>query len=209
MINILELVFKQKKGIKADLFTTSKVIAECTNVKHHAVQQMIIKYEKELSTMGKLAFEMRPNESNQNEKIYKLNEQQATLLITFMKNTPVVVEFKKELVKQFYKMREELNNYKVQYAKSIPVQKDLHQAIKESPRYKDSEKLNFMYPTFNKLIYKMATGRKLNKENNKNSLSPNELAKYKSYELIVIGLLETGADYDQVKNTLEHTTKAM
>ena len=121
MIKILELVFKQKEGIKADLFTTSKVIAECTNVKHHAVQQMIIKYEKELSTMGKLAFEMRPNESNQNEKIYKLNEQQATLLITFMKNTPVVVEFKKELVKQFYKMREELNNYKVQYAKSIPV----------------------------------------------------------------------------------------
>ena len=39
------------------------------------------------------------------EIIYHLNEQQATLLMTYLKNTEVVRAFKKELVRQFYAMR--------------------------------------------------------------------------------------------------------
>lgn len=39
------------------------------------------------------------------EKIYHLNEEQATLLLTYLKNTPQVRAFKKELFRQFYAMR--------------------------------------------------------------------------------------------------------
>lgn len=39
------------------------------------------------------------------EKIYFLNEEQATFIITLLRNSKVVVKFKKELVRQFYSMR--------------------------------------------------------------------------------------------------------
>ena len=44
----------------------------------------------------------------QNREIAFLNEQQTTLLITFMTNTPKVVKFKIALVKAFYEMRQAL-----------------------------------------------------------------------------------------------------
>lgn len=40
------------------------------------------------------------------ETIYHLNEQQATLLMTYLRNNEVVRAFKKELVRQFYAMRD-------------------------------------------------------------------------------------------------------
>lgn len=42
-----------------DVFTNSKVIADGTNVKHHAVQQIISKYESDFAEFGQVAFEMR------------------------------------------------------------------------------------------------------------------------------------------------------
>lgn len=91
-----------------EVFTNSKVIAEGTGNQHHAVQQMISKYESDITEFGALAFEMRPvrySRGTNNEKVYLLNEEQATFVITLLRNSKVVVRFKKELVKQFYAMR--------------------------------------------------------------------------------------------------------
>lgn len=91
-----------------DVFTNSKVIAEGTNVKHHAVQQIISKYESDFLEFGQVAFEMRPvrySKGTNEEKIYLLNEEQATLLMTYMRNSEITRKFKKELVRQFYAMR--------------------------------------------------------------------------------------------------------
>ena len=91
-----------------DVFTNSKVIAEGTNVKHHAVQQIISKYESDFLEFGQVAFEMRPvrySKGTNEEKIYLLNEEQATLLMTYMRNSEITRKFKKELVRQFYSMR--------------------------------------------------------------------------------------------------------
>lgn len=95
---------------KDEVFTNSKVIAEGTNVKHHAVQQIISKYESDFAEFGAVAFEMRPlNHENYKdstqEKVYILNEEQATLLMTYMRNSEITRKFKKELVRQFYAMR--------------------------------------------------------------------------------------------------------
>ncbi len=97
-----ELVFLRGN----DAFTDSLVIASGTANKHESVQRRIRDYEKEIGTLGKLGFEIRPMPSGQEQKIYKLNEQQATFLITLLKNTPIVVQFKLELVRQFYQMRQ-------------------------------------------------------------------------------------------------------
>lgn len=88
-----------------DIFTDSLVIAKGTGNEHRATQQLIKTYENDIKDFGKVTFEMRPLESGQKTKVYLLNEPQATFLISLMKNTRVVVKFKKELVRQFYEMR--------------------------------------------------------------------------------------------------------
>lgn len=140
-------------------FTTSDVIAEFAEVKHHAIQQMIQKHESDFKEFGKLAFEMRPlpeSRTKQKAKIYYLNEEQATLLMTYLKNTAQVRAFKKELVRQFYAMRFEL--YKVQAAKMErrPVRVSMTDAIKALP---DSPHKAMKYGQYTDLAYKLALGR--------------------------------------------------
>lgn len=105
------LVYLEPDKLSEEPFTTSKVIAEMTGVKHRSVVRLIQKHEKDFSDLGKVRFQIAPlaeSKTGQNQKIYHLTEQQATYLFTMLKNTPVVVAFKKELVRQFYVMRREL-----------------------------------------------------------------------------------------------------
>ncbi len=93
-----------------DVFTNSKVIAEGTENKHEAVQKIISKYSSDIEDFGALRFEIRVLEhehykGSTREKVYFLNEEQATFVITLLRNSKVVVKFKKELVRQFYAMR--------------------------------------------------------------------------------------------------------
>lgn len=93
-----------------DVFTNSKVIAEGTENKHEAVQKIISKYSIDIEDFGALRFEMRVLKhenyrGSTREKVYLLNEEQATFVITLLRNSKVVVKFKKELVRQFYAMR--------------------------------------------------------------------------------------------------------
>lgn len=94
---------------KDDVFTNSLVIAEGTGNEHRAVKQLIRSYEREMKVLG--AFDILNVESLKStggrpEQYYPLNEQQATFLITLLRNTSTVVAFKLELVKEFYKMRQ-------------------------------------------------------------------------------------------------------
>ncbi|MBS4461741.1 Rha family transcriptional regulator [Aerococcaceae bacterium zg-B36] len=76
-------------------YTLSSIIAECAEVKHKTVQQLIRKHKKELERFGVLRFQIaKPlgNLGGRPTKDYHLNEQQATLLITFMRNTEPVIE---------------------------------------------------------------------------------------------------------------------
>jgi len=90
-------------------YTTSEIIAGGTGMNHRRVRDAIRKYQTELETFGVLgAYQAEtPNNQEGGRKAtgYILNEQQATFLLTLLKNTPTVVAFKKELVRQFYAMR--------------------------------------------------------------------------------------------------------
>lgn len=89
-----------------DVFTNSKVIAEGTNNQHESVVAIIRKYEKDISDFGKIDFsDLKSGKRGQPERVYYLNEEQATFVITLLRNSKVVVKFKKELVRQFYAMR--------------------------------------------------------------------------------------------------------
>ncbi len=50
---------------KKQPYTTSEIVAECAEVKHHAIHEHIRKHFDELENFGKLSFEMRPLPSGQ------------------------------------------------------------------------------------------------------------------------------------------------
>ncbi|MFX3935345.1 Rha family transcriptional regulator, partial [Streptococcus suis] len=78
---------------------------------------------------GKVLFKNAPSSSGQNVRDYILNEQQATLLITYLKNTELVREFKKNLVKAFFELRNEVAEFRYQRALEKPKRKTLHDSI--------------------------------------------------------------------------------
>lgn len=205
-----DLVFLDPNKIDAIPFTTSDVIAEYAKIKHHAVQQMISKHESSLKTFGQVAFEMRAvtyaRGTNQ-EKIYHLNEEQATLLITFLKNTDPVIRFKIDLVKQFYLMRAELQKRQMLREQLKPIRRELTDVIKDKP---DAGK--WAYKLYTDLAYKTATGRnaaQLRKDRGAQKkataidyMSSGEISAISKLQSQIGVLLEMGMNYQQIKMLL-------
>lgn len=90
---------------KDEVFTNSKVIAEGTGNQHHAVRELIKKYRKDIESFGTLLILNEESTGGRPMEIFLLNEEQSTFVITLLRNSKVVVKFKKELVRQFYAMR--------------------------------------------------------------------------------------------------------
>ena len=89
-----------------EVFTNSLIIAEGTGVEHRKLKATIRKYKDKLERFGKLSAPYQAESTGgRPEEYYQFNEEQATFLITLLKNTDVVVEFKMKLVSEFYKMR--------------------------------------------------------------------------------------------------------
>jgi phage regulator Rha-like protein len=80
---------------------------------HKAIIQLVRKYLNELEEFGSITFEMRLNgradgRGGRPVEYAILNEPQATLLFTFMRNNRIVKAFKVRLIKEFYRMRQAL-----------------------------------------------------------------------------------------------------
>ena len=186
---------------KKEPYTTSAIIAECAGIKHHAIQEHIRKQIGRLEQFGKVSFKMRPLQSGQQAKDYILNEQQATLLITFLKNTEQVANFKTNLVKAFFEMREELSKFRMQRALEKPKRKTLHDSIEnweQAPKHAHS--------TMNNLLLKAVTDRnakQLREErggyNGIDSLTSDELEQYQAFEDMVIAMIGLNMSYQEIK----------
>lgn len=91
------------------LVVSHKVIAEHTNNKSTSITRIIDNYLSDFEAFGRVGFEIIPLKTNggvQESKTYFLNEQQATLLLTYLRNSEIVRKFKIALVKEFYELRE-------------------------------------------------------------------------------------------------------
>lgn len=106
MVHMYELVEVKRN----EVFTNSEIIANGTNNSHRAIVAIIKKYSDDILYFGELSHHLKWSDNSHNIKtiIYDLNEEQATFVITLLRNSKVVVEFKKNLVKQFYQMRRHL-----------------------------------------------------------------------------------------------------
>lgn len=95
---------------KNDVLTDSLVIANGTGYEHHSITRKIRDYEKDFLELGKIDFMDVPSinkteKRGRKQKIYLLNEPQASYLITLLDNNEIVRRFKLELVKEFFRMR--------------------------------------------------------------------------------------------------------
>lgn len=95
-------------GVDGQPQTTSLIVAEGTKVEHRAVLQLIRNNLDDFEEFGRVAFQMRPFDTAggvQQREVAVLTEEHATLLLTYMRNSDVVREFKKRLVHAFYALR--------------------------------------------------------------------------------------------------------
>lgn len=202
---MLNLVFYTDNTLKAEPYTTSEIIANNTNNNRKSIQQMIRRHKLRLEKFGKVEFEMRPLPSGQKAKVYKLNEQQATLLITFLDNSEIVANFKTLLVKQFYEMRDELNKRNLNRAIEKPIKKTLNDCIKD---WKYTNK--HAYSNINRLLIKVATGMSIQELKKSRGdakialdlLTSQEQEKYKTLENKVIAYINADFDYTLIKALL-------
>ena len=182
-------------------YTLSSIISDNAEITHHAVKEQIRKHLAELEKFGKVAFKMTPLESGQSKRDYILNEQQATLLITFLRNTAPVIAFKSSLVKAFFEMRDEVAQFRYQRALEKPKRKTLHDSIEnweQAPKHAHS--------TVTNLLLKGTTG--MNKrqlvasrggKNGIDSLTSQELIRYQALEDMAIALINLNMTYQEIK----------
>lgn len=187
-----------------DVFTDSLIISRGTGNKHHAIQQLISKYESDFLEFGKVAFEMRPLESGQSAKVYLLNEEQATLLLTYMKNTERIRIFKKNLVSEFYKMRRFILERQTQTwietrqagKLTREAETDTIKKLVEYAKSQGSTHADMLYMTYSKLANKMAG---IHKRDKTTVMQLNNLSLMENIILHVIdtGIL-TGRHYKEI-----------
>ena len=186
---------------KKEPYTLSSIISECAQVQHRHVKNLLNKHKTDFEQFGKVHFKKSPSDSGQQVHNYILNEQQATLLITYLKNTPTVREFKQQLVKAFFEMREELSQIKLQRTLEAPKRKTHNQAIKtweQAPKH--------AYPTVYNLLLKAVTGKNSKQlkatrgaQSGIDCLNSIELAQYTALEDMAIALINLDCDYQDIK----------
>ncbi|HEM5309950.1 TPA: Rha family transcriptional regulator [Streptococcus suis] len=197
----MELVYMDGRK---EPYTTSEIIAECAEVQHHTITRLIREHKVDFENLGKVGFQIQAMTSGQHSKNYILNEQQATLLITYLRNTQPVREFKKNLVKAFFEMRDELANFKIQRALEKPRRKNLLEAIKN---WENAPKQ--AYASVNNLLLKAVTGMNAKQLKNKrgghngiDSLTSDELTNYQAFEDVAIALINVNIQYADIRELI-------
>ena len=196
----MELVYMDGKR---EPYTTSEIVAECVGVQHHTVTRLLRNHKERFEAFGFYGFEIHKLDGKgRPKKVYHLNEQQATLLITYLDNTPQVVKFKTNLVKAFFEMRDEVAEFKLQRALEKPKRKTLHDSIENW-----GQKPKHAHSTITNLLLKGTSG--MNKKqlmaarggyNGIDSLTSTELARYQDLEDMAIAMIKLGMTYREIKS---------
>ena len=198
----MELVYMDGKK---EPYTTSEIIAECAEVQHHTITRLIRENKADFEELGILGFKIHKLDTRgQPKKFYILNEQQATLLITYLKNTETVRQFKLNLVKAFFEMREELSKFRLQRALEKPKRKTLHDSIETWPNAP-----KHAHSTMNNLLLKAVTDMNAKQlmasrggTNGIDSLTSDELEQYQAFEDMVIAMIGLNMRYSEIKELI-------
>jgi phage antirepressor YoqD-like protein len=97
---------------------TTLTIADGTQNDHASVILLVRKYIDDLNEFGLVDFKSESSRGRPTEYAI-LNEQQSTLLLTYMRNSDVVRDFKKKLVKAFWQMAQQLKSQVIDPMKAL------------------------------------------------------------------------------------------
>lgn len=200
--------------VTGQVYTLSTVIAKYAEIEHRSVIRLIKRHLEDLEEFGVIGYSIhkppKGSRGGRPTKAYKLNEQQATLLITWLENTEPVRAFKKALVRAFYELKQQVIAFTKQRALEKPERQDLTDIIQEkglSPHY---------YKHYTDLLFKSVTG--MNAKQLKASrggastaldvLSVDQLRTYRQYEQVVIALIGLDWPYKEIKGTLRKEVDA-
>lgn len=196
-------------NVTEEPYTTDDILAVYSGNDINSIRRLARSHKSDLEEFGFLSFEIhKPNKGTQGgrpTKTYKFNEQQATLLMTYLGNTPKVRAFKKALVKAFFAMRDEKLEQIKNRARSIPERRTLTDAIKDWPYCN-----KWTYKAITDLILKASTGmnaqqlkEKRNVINAMDGLTTIEQRTYNAIQNVVIGLLDLGRSYPEIKTLIK------
>lgn len=191
-------------NVREGVYTTSEIVSEYVGVTFEHVGQITRKHKDRLEKFGKLVFEKRPLPSGQYRKVWHYNEQQATLLITFMRNTEQVADFKENLVKAFYQLREEVTNQRVMLERNRKTNKDLgqviHDYLPDNPH---------AYSNYHTLAYKTVTGftpKKLREmyhvSHAQDALTSDQVERLEQVKQAIASLIMIGQDYQTIQRAI-------
>lgn len=207
------------KGIP---ITDSLIVAEKIQYNHYILTRLIKKHLDDFKEFGAIDFESRLHNSK-NVEVFVLNENQFYLLITYLRATKknsLVLELKKELVRQFSKIKKELTARKETRHIAISVRKNLTDTIKNCVSDEGNFK-KWSYSLYSKLVYKKILGKTVKKikeerkikenQNLRDFLTMEELEKVQELESKIANFIEfTNTEgkndkeiYEMVKKYLE------
>jgi len=204
-----DLVFLSSPRVDAEAFTTGDVIAEYAGIERESVNSTIRTYQGDLQEFGLLGFKiLKLNGRGRPRKVWHLNKNQASLLITYLDNTKPVRQFKKELIRQFDAMQRELIERRARFELGKEFSKGLGTAVAES----QIDQHGHEFSNFNRLVYRQALGVDSIKLRKVRSIPRDEpITHYltseeaKAVRLVkqrVTMFLDAGMDYQQIKNVL-------
>ncbi|MDT2765080.1 Rha family transcriptional regulator [Lactococcus raffinolactis] len=205
------------KASNENFYTTTEIIAERTGNTFKAVSDLVRRYRDKLEEVAPLRFSVLKKLNPQGgrpTKIYHLNEQQTLFFIPLLGNTPAVVQFKFELAKAFFTMRNELQARQIARAVEKPQGKTLHQAISEWGHFLRHG--NMWHTIIRTLLATTVTGLTLKGIKSRDTdwrkektildlLTLEEMERYKLLESIVIAMILAGSDYEPIKQAIKNT----
>lgn len=208
----MELVYY--KGLKDEPYTTAEVIAEFSGVDIDSINRLTRTHKERLEKFGKLKYSLKVLEDKtdlksvlskqRSSKIWKYNERQATVLITYLRNTPKVLDFKDSLVNAFYSMKQELDqaklNRELNKRANIGLSETIKAAFPNDPH---------AYSNFHRLAYRFATGltpKQLKKakgvDKPEEALDNDQKERLERAKQHIALYLQDGNDYQDIKKKL-------
>lgn len=144
--------------------------------------------------------------SGKSNKMYYITRDGFTLLVMGYTGEKAM-KFKEAYIRQFNAMEKALIGKMKEREKGIAVRQALTKAIQQS---NENERMHgHAYSTYTDLIYKVVFGKnakqlreeyRISKQDNlRNFFSQEELAKVKSVEMVVSGLVDCGWGYEEIK----------
>lgn len=213
------LVEMRKLNKREKIIVTSLDIAETFGKEHYHVMEDIREIQAKISTpeFSGLFYEDEYKASNgKKNPMYLMTRDGFTLLVMGYTGEKAM-KFKLAYIKQFNAMEEMLQGKLIEREKGIVVRQAFTKALKESGE--DERMHNHAYSLYTDLVYKAVFGKNAKqlreeygitkKDNLRELFTQEELAKVKSVEMVVSGLVDCGWGYDDIKGFIENSARKL